>query len=224
MILLTIDALMWLGLHLGVAGTDLRYTIVRRTGVNVFRGLFSVSSIIVIVMFVMAYNQSGTVVLWTAPSWLRWLLALVMLPAFVLFAGSFVRNPTAAGGEKYLSAEPRGIQRVTRHPMMVSYAIWAGAHMLGRGDLASLIFFGTFFLTAVVGMPSIDRKTEDRDDQAWRRLKAATSIVPFGAILAGRNKLVPAEIGWVVPAVGVALWATLLVFHHAIFGVSPFGR
>jgi uncharacterized membrane protein len=223
MVLLTIDALVWLGLHLGVAGTNLRYTLVRRTGVNVFRALFSISSIIALVLLVLAYNESGTVELWTAPSWLRWLLALVMLPTFVLFAGSFVRNPTAAGGEKYLSQEPRGIQRVTRHPMMVSYAIWAAVHIIGSGDLASLVFFGTFLLTAVVGIPSIDRKTEDRDDQAWRRLKATTSIVPFGAILAGRNKLVPAEIGWVVPAVGAALWLGLLIFHQSIFGAAPLG-
>ncbi len=222
MIMLTIDALLWLGLHLGVAGTDLRYAATRRLGVNGYRGLFSVSSIAVMVLFCMSYAQSGpAIVLWSAPGWLRWVLALVMLPAFVLFAAAFVRNPTAAGGEKFLQRDVQGIQRVTRHPMMVSYAIWAAVHMIGNGDLASLVFFGALFLTAVVGMPSIDRKTSDRDDYAWAKLERTTSTVPFAAILAGRNRFVPAEIGWVVPSVGAALWLGLLIFHHSIFGGAP---
>ena len=221
MIMLTIDALLWLGLHLGVAGTDLRYKATRRIGVNAYRGLFSVSSLAVMVFLCVSYSQSSTIVLWHTPGWLRWVLALVMLPAFVLLAASFVRNPTAAGGEKYLQREVQGIQRVTRHPMMVSYATWAAVHLIGNGDLASLVFFGAFFLTAVIGMPSIDRKTCDRDDVAWARLERSTSIVPFAAILAGRNRFVPGEIGWVVPAVGAALWLGLLMFHHSIFGVAP---
>ncbi len=219
--MLIIDALLWLGLHLGVAGTDIRYAITRRIGVNAYRGLFSFSSIAVMVFLCMSYAQSGNVVLWTAPDWLRWVLAFVMLPAFVLFAASFVRNPTAAGSEKYLKGEIKGIQRVTRHPMMVSYATWAAVHMIGNGDVASLLFFGTLFLTAVIGMPSIDRKTSDRDAAAWAQLERSTSIVPFAAILAGRNRFVPGEIGWVVPAVGTALWLGLLIFHRSIFGVAP---
>ncbi len=221
MIMLIIDALLWLGLHLGVAGTDIRYTLTRRMGVNVYRGLFSLWSIAVMVFLCMSYAQSDTVVLWTAPDWLRWVLAFVMLPAFLLFAASFVRNPTAAGGEKYLKSDIKGIQRVTRHPMMVSYATWAAVHMIGNGDVASLIFFGALFLTAVIGIPSIDRKTADRDDAAWARLQRSTSIVPFAAILAGRNRFVPGEIGWVVPAVGTVLWLGLLIFHRGIFGMAP---
>ena len=221
MIMLTIDALLWLGLHLGVAGTDIRYTLTRRLGVNGYRGLFSVSSIAVMVFLCSSYAQAGTIVLWQAPGWLHWVLALVMLPAFVLLAASFVRNPTAAGGEKFLQRDVQGIQRVTRHPMMVSYATWAAVHLIGNGDLAGVVFFGTFLLTAVVGMPSIDRKTSERDDAAWARLERSTSIVPFAAILAGRNRFVPAEIGWVVPSVGLALWLGLLVFHRSIFGVAP---
>jgi len=161
------------------------------------------------------------VLLWIAPGWLRGLLALAMLPAFVLFVASFRANPTAAGGERFLGQEAHGIQRVTRHPMMTSFAIWAAVHMIGNGDLAGLVFFGTFFITAAAGMPSIDRKTAARDPAAWERLARSTSILPFAAILAGRNRFVPAEIGWLAPAVGAALWAGMLFFHRSLFGVAP---
>ena len=66
-----------------------------------------------------------TTPLWDAPDWLRWMLVAVMLVAFVLFVASVSqRSPTLIGGEAM--TEPlRGILRVTRHPMLWSFALWA---------------------------------------------------------------------------------------------------
>jgi uncharacterized membrane protein len=174
--------------------------------------------VVSIVLLVMAYNAAETSFLWAAPGWLRWILAVVMLVAFVLFMASHKRNPTAMGN-KGLGEEPRGIQRVTRHPMLWSFAIWAGVHLLGNGDTASLVFFGAFLVTALAGMPSIDAKLARRHGATWRDFAAKTSILPFGAIAAGRNRLALGEIGWMPPVVGLAVWAALLHFHRGIFGV-----
>lgn len=200
MTVLTLDALIFLGLHLGLSGTGLRGAIIGRIGLAAFRAAFAIATLAVMVMLCRSYATAGTVALWIAPAWLRGLLALVMLPAFVLFVASFRANPTAAGGERFLGQDVHGIQRVTRHPMMMSFAIWAGVHMVGNGDTAGLVFFGTFFITAAAGMPSIDRKMAARDPEGWARLARSTSILPFAAILAGRNRFVPAEIGWLTPA------------------------
>ena len=221
MTMLTIDALIWLGLHLGVAGTDLRQAIIGRIGLQAFRGLFAAAALAVLVLLCRSYADSRMVLLWIAPGWLRWLLALLMLPAFVLFVASLRANPTAAGGEALLQGELHGIQRVTRHPMMMAFAIWAGVHMVGNGDAAALLFFGTFLITAAAGMPSIDRKTAARDPAGWMKLRQGTSILPFAAILAGRNRFVAAEIGWMAPLVGVALWLAMLLLHRSIFGAAP---
>jgi len=43
--------------------------------------------------------------------------------------------------------EPRGILRVTRHPSCGGSRS-GGVHLISRGDLASLIFFGGFLLLA----------------------------------------------------------------------------
>jgi uncharacterized membrane protein len=221
MIMLTLDALIWLGLHLGLSGTNLRGAVIGRIGLTAFRALFAAAALAVMVMLCRSYAGAGMVLLWIAPGWLRGLLALAMLPALVLFVASFRANPMAAGGEPFLGREAQGIQRVTRHPMMVAFALWAAVHMIGNGDAASLVFFGTFFITAAAGMPSIDRKTAARDPDAWARLARSTSILPFAAILTGRNRLVPSEIGWLAPLAGVALWAGVLIFHRSLFGVSP---
>jgi uncharacterized membrane protein len=214
-------AVLWLALHLGVSGTALRGALVGRIGENPFRGLFSLAALVLIVALCLAYARSETVPLWFAPEWLRWALVALMLPACVLLAGSFARGPTAAGGEKLPGGEVKGMQRITRHPMNMAFAIWAAVHVIGTGDAAGLVLFGTFFITAAAGMPSIDRKSAARDPAGWVAFAHVTSVLPFAAILSGRNRLAAAEIGWLVPLAGLVLWVALLVFHRGIFGVAP---
>jgi len=220
--LLIAAALLWIVLHLGLAGTRLRDAVVRRMGDGPFRGLFSLLSAAALVFLVLAWAAAPTAPLWGTPLWLRWILVALMLVAFVLFVTSLSRNnPTMVGGERSMTREPRGIQRVTRHPMLWSFALWALVHMAGNGDTAALLFFGAFLVTALAGMPSIDAKLARRDPAHWQALAAATSIVPFAAIVQGRNRYVAGEIGWLVPLIGVAAWAVVLYLHPTLFGVAP---
>lgn len=219
MILLVLAALLWVFVHVGVSGTALRGRAVARLGETGFTIAFSVASIASIALLVQAWQGAETTPLWVAPGWLRWILALVMLPAFVLFACSLIRNPTAMGGAGLLARGPHGIQRVTRHPMLWSFAIWAAVHILGNGDTAALVFFGAFLVTALAGMPSIDAKMAKRHGEAWAAFAAASSILPGGAILAGRNRLDLREIGWIAPLAGLVLWAGFLHGHRHVFGV-----
>ena len=216
---LLLAAIFWIATHNGFAGTDIRARLVGKIGEIGFRIAYAVTSIMAIMLLVQAWEGAGAMPLWTAPAWLRLLLAVIMLPAFLFFAAGLLRNPTAVGGEALAGQQVRGIQRITRHPMLWSFALWALVHVLGNGDLAGLIFFGTFAISALIGMPSIDRKLAARDPEAAAKLQAATSILPFGAILAGRNRLVLAEIGWLAPALALIGWAVTLHFHARFFGV-----
>jgi uncharacterized membrane protein len=219
--MLIIAALVWIALHIGIAGTRMRDWIVRSIGERPFRGAFSLLSIAALVWFSRSYSGAATVLLWRPPSWLVALLVLAMLPACVLFVGSVTTpNPTAIGGEGSV-AEPRGIQRITRHPMLWSFAIWAAVHIIGNGDTASLVFFGAFLVTALAGMPSIDAKLARRDPAAWSPLASSTAIVPFAAIAQGRNRIVWNEIGSWRIGLGLVLWGLLLYLHPIIIGVSP---
>jgi uncharacterized membrane protein len=222
--LLIVAALVWIAIHLGVAGTQLRDAAIGRIGERPFRGVFSVLSIVSLVFLVRAWQTAEGTLLWVAPDWLRWLLVLAMLPAFVLFVASVSgRNPTMAGPREGEVRPPRGLTRVTRHPMLWSFAIWAAVHIAGTGDTAAIVFFGAFLVTALAGMPSIDAKLRRRDPGTWQALSAMTSIVPFAAIAQGRNRLVPHEIGWLTPAIGTVAWIVLLMVHPWLFGVSPAG-
>jgi uncharacterized membrane protein len=195
---------------------------VARIGERPFRGLFSALSIVALIFLVRSWSMSPTEPIWFTSDWLRWILVVAMLPAFVLFVASVSQpNPTMIGPGGGIVRAPRGVTRVTRHPMLWSFAIWAAVHVIGNGDRASIVFFGAFLITALAGMPSIDAKLERRDPATWQALSATTSIVPFAAIVAGRNKFVPRECGWVMPVAGVIAWLALLLLHPVLFGVAP---
>lgn len=219
MILLLLAALAWVGVHVGIAGTGLRGRIVARLGETGFTIGFSVLSVAAIALLVQAWQGAETTPLWFAPAWLRWVIAVLMLPAFVLLACSLIGNPTAMGGGGLIARGPRGIQRVTRHPMLCAFALWSALHIVGNGDRAAIVFFGAFLVTALAGMPSIDAKMARRHGEAWTAFAAGSSVLPFGAILAGRNRLALKEIGWIAPLAGLVLWAGLLHGHRHIFGV-----
>jgi uncharacterized membrane protein len=219
MTLLFVAALIWLAIHFGIAGTGMRDVIVGRIGESAYRGLFSLLSILSLVLLIRAWTGADTTPLWFASDWLRWLLVAMMLVAWLLFVASLLqRSATIVGGE---AAPPRGIQRVTRHPMLWSFSLWAAVHMIGNGDIAALVFFGTFLVTALGGMPSIDAKLARRDPAGWQALSAATSIVPFTAIAQGRNRFVPREVGWMTLLIAVVAWAAVLHLHTWLIGVAP---
>jgi uncharacterized membrane protein len=218
MALLLAAAMLWVGVHVGIAGTAVRAHLAQRLGEAGFRIAYSLISVVSITLLVMAWQAAPYIPLWTAPDWYRWLMTLLMLPVMILFVASVATpNPTAVAG-KLGDEGPRGIQRITRHPMLWSFAGWAALHLIAKGSLSGVLFFGAFLVTALVGMPSIDRKLAARDPAMWARLAPATSILPFLAILAGRNRLVLAEIPRLVWIIGGLAWIGLLVAHPWLFG------
>lgn len=218
MVPLILASILWVGVHFGIAGTAARARLVGRLGERGFTIGYSVLSVGAIILLVQAWGAAPHIGLWFTPDWLRWVLALLMLPAFVLFVASVASpNPTAVAG-RLTTPEPRGIQRITRHPMLWSFALWGLLHLIAKGSLGGVFFFGAFLVTALAGMPSIDRKLAARSPESWARLGPATSILPFGAIIAGRNRLALAEIPVFVWPVAVLAWLGFLLFHQHLFG------
>ena len=95
MTLLILAAALWVFVHVGISGTRLRDAAVAQLGEGRFMLAFSIGSVVSIVLLVLAWQNAETTFLWSAPAWLRWVLAILMLPAFVLFMASHKRNPTA---------------------------------------------------------------------------------------------------------------------------------
>ena len=79
---------------------------------------------------------------------------------------------------------------------------------------------------ALAGTLLIDRRRRRDGGQAWRRLEARTSNVPFRAMLEGRAgagvKQVLREIGWWRLALAAFVYALLLALHPWFAGVPAF--
>lgn len=202
-----------------VSGTPLRAKLVAALGEWPYRGLYSLAAFATLGAMIWAYIGVPREPLWPA---LRLLPLFAMPIAFILIACGYFRNPTMVGADALLKSEDpaRGIIRLTRHPIMWAVMLWAGSHVLARGDAKSLVFFGGFFLVALLGTLSMDRRKRANPD--FVRFAGVTSHVPFVAIAQGRNRLAWREIGWKRPAIGIAAFVLFLGAHRWLFGAVPF--
>ena len=221
MAMLVAAGAVFVGIHLFISGTRLRDRLVAAIGEQPYLGLFSLLSIASLTWLILAYRAAPRALLWDTPAWLRAPVVVVMLLAVALVViGLTTPSPTATGGTGALEREDaaRGILRVTRHPFLCGVALWAALHLLVNGDSASLVLFGALLALALIGPPSIDAKRRRAFGARWRRFADATSVVPFAAIAAGRNRLQLAEIGAWRVALALAVYVALGLFHGRLFG------
>jgi uncharacterized membrane protein len=191
--------------------------------------LFSLASIGVIVWMAMGYNQAQASgedkYLYMLGEGVHHLGMPIIFLAFILgIPGLLSPNPTSVRGEGAAQKPEtvRGVLRITRHPFLWGVTIWSAFHLAANGDEASVVFFGTFFVLALLGTFSIDAKRKRKLGAAWDAFAAKTSNIPFGAIVTGRTKFSFAEyFDWRF-LVAVVLFVVVLFAHAHLFGVSPF--
>ena len=221
---LLLAAIFFAGIHLGVAGTTIRDRAIAALGHGGYTVAFSIATVVGLAWLVMAYNRAPYVATWGMLEWWKPFAIILMLPASLLVViGLTTPNPTAVAQENRLAQPPQGIVRVTRHPFLTGVGLWALVHLIGNGDVASLVFFAVWAVVAFAGTVSIDRKRRRLlGAAAWEPFAAQTSIVPFAAIAAGRNRFRPGEIGAWRWAAAVVVYVLMLVGHADVIGVSPF--
>jgi uncharacterized membrane protein len=140
--------------------------------------------------------------------------------AVVLVVGSFMApNPSSVGMGEKAKDGPKGMLRITRHPLLWGVGIWGLAHILANGDVVSVLFFGCFVVLALGGALLLDAKKSAQLGEDWRGFSQQTSLLPFGAVLSGRTALAPGElIGPLV--VGTVVYALMYWGHSFLSGVE----
>jgi uncharacterized membrane protein len=204
--------------HFILSSAPVRNGLIARFERGPFLGIYSVFSLASFVWMNMTYARAPVVELWPhalAAKQVSWVVML--LASLLLVCGATTSNPTAVGGERV--TEPRGIFKVTRHPILWAVALWALTHMGTTGDAASQIFFGGLAVLSLGGMAHIDAKQRREDPSRFARIAAATSAIPFVALLSGRAHVTLGEIGWPRIGAGLALYLILLYGHQFAIGI-----
>jgi uncharacterized membrane protein len=176
--------------HLIPTRPALRARLVGRLGSGPYGVLFALVSLAALVLIVMGYGQMrglgrANPQLWVPASWTRHVTMLLMLPAMVLLVAAYV---------------PSRIRTALRHPMLIAVMLWAFAHLIANGDLASVLLFGSFLTYGVYDMVSANQRA---------------ALGPLG----GARGSAAGDAAAV--AAGLALYALLLVWGHQMLTGVP---
>ncbi|WP_068114135.1 NnrU family protein [Tropicimonas marinistellae] len=127
-------------------------------------GMVTAGLVASIVLMVIGFRAAPFVEVWSPPSFLRHLNNLLVLVAI------YMMSPAPKRGRLLNSM---------RHPMLAGFSLWAGAHLLVNGDLASILLFGGLLGWSLVAPVLINRAEPD-----WTPPEPG-SIAKDGIFLAG---------------------------------------
>jgi uncharacterized membrane protein len=190
--MLILGLVLFLGVHsVRVFGEGWRTQMRQRLGDNGWKGLYSVLSVVGLVLIVWGYGAARMqpVVLWPAMGWTRHLAALLTLPAFVLLVAAYIPG--------------NGIKARVHHPTVLGVKVWAFSHLLANTMLADLLLFGGFLLWAALSF----RAARARD-------RAAGTVYAAGRL---GPTLLTVAVGLAAWA-GFAFWAHQAWIGVRIFG------
>ena len=186
-------------------------------GARAWRLIFATASIpsaVVVIGWFLAHRYDG-VRLWNLQG-VPGVIPLVWIGTAISFLFLYPATYTLLEIPAVLKPQVRlyasGIIRISRHPQAIGQILWCLTHALWIGS--------SFMVVTCIGLIGHhlfavwhgDRRLKARFGDAFDELKASTSILPFAAVLDGRQQLQwqeflrPAQLGIVV-AVGVFWWA-----------------
>lgn len=189
-----------------------------KIGARLYRVVFATVSIpwaTVLILYFFNHRYDGWF-LWqvqTVPGvkLVVWLLSA--LSFFFLYPATFNLLEIAAVQKPQVHLYETGVIRITRHPQMVGQVIWCAAHTLWLGTSFTLLTSLGLIAHHLFAVWHGDRRLYHRYGDAFLKVKERTSVIPFLALLDGRQKLKVEE--FLRPAyLGVVGFIALLWWGH----------
>jgi len=107
----------------------------------------------------------------------------------LLYPSTFNLLEIAAIKKPELHFFDTGVMRITRHPQAVGQILWCVAHSAWIGSSTTVSASSILIAHHLFSMWHGDRRLEKNNAQAYQYLKEKTSIIPFQAVLEGRQTL-----------------------------------
>lgn len=166
---LIIGLVLFLGVHsVRIVGEDWRARQLQARGEAVYKGVYSVFSLLGLVLIVYGFGvaRETPVLLWTMPVALRHVAALLVLLAFVLLAAAYVPG--------------NAIKARVHHPMVLGVKTWALAHLLTTGRLETTVLFGAFLLWAVLDFSAARKRDRLAGQAVSKPVSKAATVLTVG--------------------------------------------
>ena len=201
-------------------GAALRPWAEKYIGPRLYRIIFALISLLLAVLLIIYFfnHRYDGWQLWQVQSipgvgTLVWVLSAISF--FFLYPATFNLLEIAAIQKPQVHLYETGIIRITRHPQMVGQVIWCVAHTLWLGTSFTFVTSIGLVLHHLFGVWHGDRRLSQRYGEAFALVKQRTSIIPFQAIIDGRQSLNWQE--FLRPAyLGVAIFIGLLWWSHPL--------
>ncbi|MDB9516609.1 NnrU family protein [Roseofilum reptotaenium CS-1145] len=190
----------------------------QKIGARLYRVGFALVSIpfaVVLIIYFFNHRYDG-IQLWQVQGVpgvrsLVWTLSAISF--LFLYPATFNLLEIAAIAKPEVHLYETGIIRITRHPQMVGQVIWCIAHTLWLGTSFTLITSLGLILHHLFAVWNGDRRLYNRYGKAFLEAKERTSVMPFVAIIQGRQTLELQE--FLRPSYfGVLLFIGLLWWAH----------
>ncbi|HUX38536.1 MAG TPA: NnrU family protein [Rectinemataceae bacterium] len=196
LIVLIICAALFVATHVGLSALPVKAALERNLGAGGAKGLYALVSLLTFGGMIVAYAFFGArgAALWAPLGWDNAFVWILMILAFLFIAYS-VATPSPVGADmgRPVKPEARGMLRVTSHPQNMGMLCFGLAHVLVTGTVGGLALYGSFVVLPLIGSWHETAKTRRSEAPAVQVFLKETSPLPFGAILAGRNRLVLGE-------------------------------
>lgn len=143
---LALGLILFLGVHsVSIVNQPWRDRAVARLGEWPWKGMYSVVSLIGLILIVQGYGSArlDPAILYWPPTWLRHVALVLLLPIFPLLLAAYM---------------PGRIKAAVKHPMILAVKFWALAHLLANGTLADVLLFGGFLAWAVTERISLKHR------------------------------------------------------------------
>ena len=131
------------GTHLIPIFQGIRTVLRSKLGKKPYQAIYSLMSLTGFVLIIYGMGQSDFIPLYEPPEWGRHLTGLFMLLGLYCLISGYVKS---------------SFRRISAHPMLWGFSLWAIGHLLANGDLASLLLFGSFLAYALVDMLSANKR------------------------------------------------------------------
>jgi uncharacterized membrane protein len=187
----------FLGAHVFVTMRDRRAVLVAKLGEWPYRGLFSLVSIVGVVLIAYgfaSYRAADLIVVWNPPAWTRHIVVTLMWPASIMIVAAYI---------------PGNIKRVLKHPMLAGVKTWAFAHLCANGDLGGIILFGAVLAWAVYDRITLKHRSDP-----------GAPPIPLGG---KRNDIIAIVVGTIV-YLALGLVFHPIVIGLPAFGTPAFGH